>query len=65
MVIRTRVSRREWPPLLRKQHPKGHEQTALNFAAEAVNLFVQSGGAKPSALVARTPHRSRMQVDRP
>lgn len=47
-VTRTLVLRREWPPLLRvlwrEQHPKGYEQTALNFkdtkpAAEAVTLF--------------------------
>ena len=34
-VSRTRVLRREWPPLLRvlwrEQHPKGHEQATLNF----------------------------------
>ena len=47
-VTRTRHLRREWPPLLRilwrEQHPKGHEQTALNFremtpAAKPVSLF--------------------------
>ena len=35
-VTRTLHLRREWPPLLRtlwrEQHPKAHEQTALNFA---------------------------------
>jgi hypothetical protein len=47
-VSRTRFLRREWPPLLRilwrEQHPKGHEQTALDFvekkpAAQPVPLF--------------------------
>jgi len=47
-VTRTRHLRREWPPLLRilwrEQHPKGHEQTALNFremtpVAKPVSLF--------------------------
>ena len=34
-VTRTRHLQKAWPPLLRvlwrEQHPKGHEQTALNF----------------------------------
>jgi len=47
-VTKTRFLHREWPPLLRvlwrEQHPKAHEQTALNFrekkpAAEAFSLF--------------------------
>ncbi len=37
-VTRTQFLNREWPPLLRvlwrEQHPKGHEQTALNFGAQ-------------------------------
>ena len=47
-VTRTRHLQREWPPLLRilwrEQHPKGHEQTALDLSekkapAKLVPLF--------------------------
>ena len=37
-VTRTQYLQREWPPLLRmlwrEQHPKAHEQTALDFAGK-------------------------------
>ena len=52
-VSRTLHLRREWPSLLRKlwreQHPKGHEQTTLNFhqtkpVAQSVPLFEKETG---------------------
>lgn len=51
-VHRTKTVMSEMPPLLlelwREQHPKGHEQTTLNFwvrgpAAKAVRLFSEAG----------------------
>lgn len=54
-VTRTRYLRSEWPPLLRvlwrEQHPKGHEQTLLNFSvkktpAKLVPLFAEERDAK-------------------
>ena len=50
-VTRTQYLQKEWPPLLRtlwrEQHPKAHEQTALNFssrkaAAKRVPLFPET-----------------------
>jgi len=54
-VTRTQYLRREWPPLLRvlwrEQHPKGHEQTVLNFSekkplAKLAPLFAVARQAK-------------------
>ena len=51
-VSRTQYLRHACPPLLRvlwrEQHPKGHEQTALNFSqkkspAKLVPLFSEEG----------------------
>jgi len=52
-VHRTKAVLSEMPPLLlelwREQHPRGHEQTALNFrvttpAAQAISLFREEPG---------------------